>query len=513
MSSYTPTVWEDEPSTVTPINATRLNNMEAGIVLATQAASEVQSGRVELATAAELTTGTDLVRAVSPKRLADYITARLAALPGASAASETVAGIVELATAGEMTTGTDLTRAPSVKRVADFVNTQIAGISGTSAATESAAGIVELASAAEMTTGTDLTRAPAVKRVADYVTAAITTLSGSVNTALAGKAAVSGSIAQFADVEDSAPGDTEVLRYDLGVNQWRAFDLSGQFATVGVDGRLSAADQPQYYVPLLVINEGDTVPSTYPTNGIVLSRPVGGGGTSLVPAMIGQNKAATGVTQVVVTLTDSVAVGDYLIFGVGTDASTTTGTLPTTHTFAYSTGAAAVTAGPQDNRSGTAQANIYYARCTVAIPSGATVTMTANQTRGHLHCTVAKVVGLFATIGTVVDRTSTTNNNNTALAITLPATSATAQASEVAFEVFCYNSGAAYPTPTRSLAPGSGWTQLGALQYTEGSSFRASIFAYRVLTSTGTVTGSATFTSSDGTTGPWAGVLATFKGA
>jgi len=69
-------------------------------------ASEASSGIVELATQLEVTTGTDDLRAVTPLKLQQHLTA---VLP--PSASETVAGLVELATSTETTTGTDTTRA------------------------------------------------------------------------------------------------------------------------------------------------------------------------------------------------------------------------------------------------------------------------------------------------------------------------------------------------------------------------------------------------------------------
>ena len=68
-------------------------------------ASETVKGKVELATTAEATTGTDTVRAVTP--------AGLAAAVGSLVpdASTTVKGKVELATNAETATGTDTVRA------------------------------------------------------------------------------------------------------------------------------------------------------------------------------------------------------------------------------------------------------------------------------------------------------------------------------------------------------------------------------------------------------------------
>lgn len=73
----------------------------ASIDLQVPAASTTAQGKVELATTAEATTGTDTGRAVTPAGLA-------AAVP---AASTTAVGKVELATSAETTTGTDAVRA------------------------------------------------------------------------------------------------------------------------------------------------------------------------------------------------------------------------------------------------------------------------------------------------------------------------------------------------------------------------------------------------------------------
>lgn len=85
-------------------------------------ASVTVAGKVELATTAETTTGTDDTRAVTPKSLKDgYLGSTLITSLGTvtvgdttatvSAASATVAGKIELATTTEVNTGTDATRA------------------------------------------------------------------------------------------------------------------------------------------------------------------------------------------------------------------------------------------------------------------------------------------------------------------------------------------------------------------------------------------------------------------
>lgn len=93
------------------------STIDAGYMLASLPdASETVSGKVELATTAEATAGTDTVRAVTP--------AGLSAAVGTLVpdASTTVKGKVELATNAEATTGTDTVRAVTpagVKAVVD----------------------------------------------------------------------------------------------------------------------------------------------------------------------------------------------------------------------------------------------------------------------------------------------------------------------------------------------------------------------------------------------------------
>lgn len=97
-------------------------------------ATETEAGTAELATQAEVTTGTDDLRMVTPLKLATR------------AASETLSGLIELATQAETNTGTDDVRAVTPLKLA------------TRLATESLAGIAEVATQGEVTTGTDDTR-------------------------------------------------------------------------------------------------------------------------------------------------------------------------------------------------------------------------------------------------------------------------------------------------------------------------------------------------------------------
>jgi len=98
-------------------------------------ASGTVSGIIELATNAEVQTGTDGVRAVTPAGLASRT------------ATETRTGIIELATSAEVQAGSDTARAVTPAGLASRT------------ATTTRAGLVELATNTEATTGVDTARA------------------------------------------------------------------------------------------------------------------------------------------------------------------------------------------------------------------------------------------------------------------------------------------------------------------------------------------------------------------
>jgi hypothetical protein len=77
----------------------------------------------------------------------DYITAALTSIPGVVGASETVAGVVELASTAEMTTGTDASRVPSVAKVAAYV---AAALTTMTAYVDSAVGALSTATTAAL---------------------------------------------------------------------------------------------------------------------------------------------------------------------------------------------------------------------------------------------------------------------------------------------------------------------------------------------------------------------------
>jgi hypothetical protein len=103
--------------------------------LSSRTATDARTGLVELATDAETQTGTDAIRAVTPAGLSSRT------------ATTTRTGVVALATSSEAATGTEAGKALTP-----------AALLGRTA-TDTRAGIVELADNAETQTGTDATRA------------------------------------------------------------------------------------------------------------------------------------------------------------------------------------------------------------------------------------------------------------------------------------------------------------------------------------------------------------------
>ncbi|MGH1373781.1 MAG: phage tail protein [Cellvibrionaceae bacterium] len=124
--------------------------------------TEDAKGLAEVATQAEVNTGTDDARIVTPKKLAAWFASVL------SNASTTVKGIVELATTAETQAGTDSSRAVTP-----------AGLKATTA-TESRRGVAEVATQAEVNTGTDDTRMVTPKKLAAWLAAALSNASTTV---------------------------------------------------------------------------------------------------------------------------------------------------------------------------------------------------------------------------------------------------------------------------------------------------------------------------------------------
>lgn len=494
---YTPVHdnWEDDPSTATPILGADLEHMEAGIVEGTRDASESQTGNVRLSTDSEMTTGTSLTRVPSVKRVVDYVTAALSSIPSAVAASETVAGIVERATTAEMTTGTDDTRVPSVKKVADYVTSKLAG-----AASETVAGLLERATAAEMTTGTDDTRVPSVKKVADYVAAL-----------LLGKADKSGSFTQFADVADAAYTDGDTPVFSAGALQ--PTDLSDNFA--GLDGalRLDSANFPQYYVPTIIILEGDVPPGTFPSYGLVGKLPAA---ASLIPTLLDVDSVRA-ANNVVLQLPEAMVAGEYIGFSLGWDNSTPFdhmsaafgGTGPGAGTFDFGTYSIPNTTAGTVNG---------FVKLTADAAAGSTITFTARDAsnaainRVHFVAAIYRLPNLVSS--SPRDQQAVGGGGSSSVLTSIGATISTdtVQQDELAIGSAVNSAGTA--PNTRDIAGTNDWQTLANHLSDNGASARRLYVGYKVLSTIGqpSLTTQVTLSGTATQTGAWAAKLVTYKG-
>jgi len=274
--------WEDDPSTDTPITAAELIRIEQGVVEGTRDASEVLTGNVELASAAEMSAGSDLTRPPSVKRVYDWvntaISTAIGALPGVASASETTAGIVELASTAEMTTGTDTGRVPSVSKVAAYVATAISGLqSGTitppvTFTAPSAAVIPLTVKGASSQTG-DLLRATdssnavlaAVEKNGDVRPGASASMIGMFKALCRSAAtpglslrAASAQTASIIDIQNNAGTTIMAIGPNGVVNGQNVGTIPGSSIT---------------FAPLLVLDNMEVVPGGTPSGTVIMRRP------------------------------------------------------------------------------------------------------------------------------------------------------------------------------------------------------------------------------------------------
>lgn len=474
--------WQDAPSTTTPILSTDLEHMEEGIYQASRSATEAQDGNVQLATPSEMTS-----------------------LPAS------------------------LTKVPAVERVKTYVAAQIAAamatIPGVASATETSSGVVELANTTEMTAGNDTLRVPAVAKVATYVTQAINASAASINAALtsglAAKADKAASLTQFSDVSDASPTDLAVLRYDGASAAYVPVQLGSLYAPVDAQGRIIESAEPQYYVPMKVINEGDSTLGV-PAQTVILSRSAA---ASLVPTFIGYKEGGS-YNSMANTLsfitTDDVEVGDYVIFAIGGGAEST---LPIAHTVGYGAGAAALTFGGIVASGTNAFAQQAFGKCTTRIPSGTTITVQNGGQTNNIYNRSQWMVGmavaknLAQTNPLAVSPNTGYGNASSPLTLTLDI-GTTSVANTLAIATFASNPGAIAQNPVaapyqRSYAPGSGWTALGPyLKYANATTIRGMQMQYRIYPASGAISATQIVTD-NGSYGnsPWAAAGTVLKGA
>lgn len=271
---------------------------------------------------------------------------------------------------------------------------------------------------------------------------------------------------------------------------------------------MEASAYPQYYVPIYVINEGESVPTSVPAGTIIFSRAAA---ATITPTVIAQGPA-TSTTEVALVTTQDVSVGDYLIFNIYSSGEPT---LPTTYTYAYSAGAGAVTNIQGAEQAGTVQTNMAYARCTTAIPTGTTITITANQIRAQMGAVILKSQNLAAT--SVIDQSGAYPLGNSSNPSVSVGPLVTTQANELAVMAFGYNPGSLTEPLNREVTGTNGWTQLGDVftaMDTDATQRSIAVF-YRELAATTSLNGTLTVTYNNGATdrGASATVMATFKAA
>ena len=140
-------------------------------------ASTTVKGKIEIATGSEASTGTDTLRAMTPKLVKDRIDAAVSGLTTGTGttpdASTTVKGKIEIATGSEATTGTDTLRAMTPKLVKERIDAAVSGLTTGTGTTPDASttvkGKIEIATSAESFAGTATDKAMTPKLVADQI--------------------------------------------------------------------------------------------------------------------------------------------------------------------------------------------------------------------------------------------------------------------------------------------------------------------------------------------------------
>jgi hypothetical protein len=322
----------------------------------------------------------------------------------------------------------------------------------------------------------------------------------------------SGSVRQFADFSDDVPSDGDIYEWSDAVGALVPVDATTRFAAADpTTSELAESAIPAVLLRGYVVEEGEEPPANAPDGSLKIILPSAG---SLVP-LLAEHATAQGNANVVATTDQTFEVGDPIILVVG---STAEAIAPSDYTFTISSGAATLNERVEAVGGTTAQATIFSGRVTTQIPAGATITVNANQpgtttdqARVHFHAAIIKPQGLVSSPTTAFDQAASVNGTNGSnLNIATGLTPApTAQANEVAIFAVFFNS--MVGAGVRSIAGTDGWTELSIVE-SEGGQGRTLAVFYKILNSTGQVQGTATFTSTDGQTGQYAGVLATFRG-
>lgn len=326
-----------------------------------------------------------------------------------------------------------------------------------------------------------------------------------------GTANITLDVKELASWSTDIPADGNVPRWDGDDEEYVPINLDDLYTKADSAGRLDPAAWQKYFVPMVIVNEGDQAPIDFPIGGLVFERPTP---VSLVPTFAGSGFGnASGVTTLVFQNSVALNVGEWIGIGVMVDASTATGALPTlVNTIVPTTGSwGTPTAGPTTFQSGTIQVNMLYAKVATLIPAGTNITLTLNQTRVHRAVILFKMPNLVATTpadATAVLAAGSITGASPVAFTPIGPTAVTAQASEVAIGLIGHNDST---TAARVVAGTNGWAVLAFVESDNGTTSRTVTVLYKVLAATGTQTLTANV-AGDGQTGAFAAVLTTFKG-
>lgn len=337
--------------------------------------------------------------------------------------------------------------------------------------------------------------------------------------ALTGKADKSGFVRQFADWADTpAPVDGDIPRYDTDVNAYVPTDMSSFFAAADPStGDLLYTALPRFSILGFIKDEGDPDPTGLPLGlGIPIvgfQRPAA---PSITPVYGGAFGTVLAGPTMAVTFSQAYAVGEDLVMAIGASGEVGSGGFPAEITVTPTGYAAPMTMRVRGAQAGTAQVAIYSGKVTTAIDPGDSAVVhfrdtanTADQNRVHGQVIAFKIPNLAAA---PFDQSAQLGQGGSGvLNLSVGPTGALASANEVGIMAI-EMSGGANPS-IRSIAGTNGWTLLANLETDSGTGSRLLYVFYKIFSSTGAVTGTATVTSTDSQTGANAMALATFKGA
>lgn len=199
--------------------------------------------------------------------------------------------------------------------------------------------------------------------------------------------------------------------------------------------------------------------------------------TTFAPTVLGGNGAGSSTAppnSVDYTLTQAVPVGAMLwVFAVASAESSLDAGFSVTDSKSNAWAQQAFF-----REQSTTQVAALRAHVTTALASGDTITLHTSITRNRLAFLVVVVTGALTAAATDSPATGTGGSNASTTSLAVTSSAATAQADELVFGFFGFNS---FGT---TFTPAADWTQLGSLQVSDtGSGERGIVVEYKRLTS------------------------------